>query len=103
MNNINKLAIVFPGQGSQAVGMLTDIAAQYKEVEDTFEQASTVLNYDLWELVKSGPAEILDQTIHTQPALLAASYAIWRILETRSALTLTPAFFAGHSLGEYTA
>jgi len=97
----NHLAIVFPGQGSQSVGMLADISRQFPEVKNTFAEASDVLAYDLWKLVEQGPAEKLDQTIHTQPALLTASYAIWRILQsTNSSL---PAMLAGHSLGEYTA
>jgi len=97
----NKLAIVFPGQGSQSVGMLADVAAQFNEVQQIFTMASTVLGYDLWQLVQNGPAEKLDETVYTQPALLAASYAIWRILQSRS--SLYPTVLAGHSLGEYTA
>lgn len=97
----NTLAIVFPGQGSQSVGMLADIAAQFKEVEEVFAEASSALGYDLWQLVQQGPAEKLDQTVYTQPALLAASYAVWRVLKTTG--DLQPAMFAGHSLGEYTA
>lgn len=97
----NKFAIVFPGQGSQSVGMLADIAAQFPVVQQTFDQASAALDYDLWQLVQAGPAEKLDTTMHTQPALLAASYAIWRIIQNNHAIK--PTFFAGHSLGEYTA
>jgi len=96
-----KIGFVFPGQGSQAVGMLADIAKEYSEVKTTFDEASTVLDYDLWQLVQEGPTEILDRTVHTQPALLAASYAIWRILKNHS--TIQPVILAGHSLGEYTA
>ena len=77
----SSLAIVFPGQGSQTVGMLADIAKAFPEVEMTFAEASSVLGYDLWKLVQSGPADALDQTVHTQPAILAASYAIWRIFK----------------------
>src|SRR5579883_647593 len=95
------LSIVFPGQGSQSMGMLADIATQFGEVKQTFTEASDVLGYDLWQLAQQGPAEELDKTVHTQPALLAASYAIWRILTTRK--SLQPAMLAGHSLGEYTA
>lgn len=98
---IKSLAIVFPGQGSQSVGMLADIASEFPQVEATFREASTVLGYDLWELVQKGPSQELDKTVHTQPALLAASYAIWRILQTNHGLR--PAIFAGHSLGEYSA
>lgn len=97
----NQLAIVFPGQGSQVVGMLADISLQYKQVQETFAEASAVLGYDLWKLVQNGPAEELDKTVHTQPALLAASYAIWRIIQSRK--PLFPVVLAGHSLGEYTA
>jgi [acyl-carrier-protein] S-malonyltransferase len=97
----NQLAIVFPGQGSQSVGMLSDIALQYPEVEKTFAQASAVLGYDLWKLVQNGPAEELNKTEYTQPALLTASYAIWQIIQARK--PVQPALLAGHSLGEYTA
>lgn len=97
----NTLGIVFPGQGSQSLGMLADIAVQFSEVKETFAQASEVLDYDLWSLTQQGPQEELDKTTHTQPALLAASYAIWRIIQARQ--PIQPAFLAGHSLGEYTA
>jgi [acyl-carrier-protein] S-malonyltransferase len=97
----NTLGFVFPGQGSQSVGMLADIAHEFPEVEATFAEASAVLDYDLWNLVSKGPAEELDKTVHTQPALLAASYAIWRILKSEK--KLQPAVLAGHSLGEYSA
>ena len=95
------LGIVFPGQGSQSVGMLADIAAQFNEVKQVFTQASDALGYDLWRLVAEGPSTELDKTMHTQPALLAASYAIWQILTSRT--SIKPAMMAGHSLGEYTA
>lgn len=93
--------VVFPGQGSQSVGMLSDIALQFSEVKQTFTQASEVLGYDLWELVQQGPAEQLNQTKYTQPALLTASCAIWRILQAKN--ILNPTLLAGHSLGEYSA
>lgn len=95
------LGLVFPGQGSQSIGMLKDIAEEFSEVKTTFTEASDTLGYDLWELVAQGPASELDKTVHTQPALLAASYAIWRILVTNK--HIQPALLAGHSLGEYTA
>lgn len=95
------LALVFPGQGSQSVGMLNDIAGDFREVTDTFSEASQSLGYDLWQLVQQGPAEELDKTVHTQPALLTASYAIWRILKSKK--NIQPVILAGHSLGEYTA
>lgn len=98
---MRNVAVVFPGQGSQSVGMLNDIAAHYPEVKQTFAVASSVLAYDLWQLVEQGPASQLDQTIYTQPALLTASYAIWQIIMART--ELAPQWLAGHSLGEYTA
>ncbi|PLR53346.1 ACP S-malonyltransferase [Chimaeribacter arupi] len=94
-------AMVFPGQGSQALGMLADLAAQYPVVEETFAQASAALGYDLWQLVQQGPAEELNKTWQTQPALLAASVAIWRVWKQQNGAT--PALLAGHSLGEYSA
>lgn len=101
MNTNSALAFVFPGQGSQSVGMLADLAPLYQEVTATFAEASDGLGYDLWSLVANGPAQQLDQTVYTQPALLTASYAIWRILQSR--LSAQPAMLAGHSLGEYSA
>ncbi len=95
------LGFVFPGQGSQSVGMLADIAREYPQIETTFQEASHVLGYDLWALTQVGPSEELDKTIYTQPALLVASYAIWRILEAEK--NIRPMLLAGHSLGEYTA
>jgi [acyl-carrier-protein] S-malonyltransferase len=95
------LGIVFPGQGSQSVGMLKDIADKFPQVLETYSEASAVLGYDLWDMVSKGPAEELDKTVHTQPALLAGSIAIWRILESHK--KLTPNKLAGHSLGEYSA
>jgi len=94
---VNKLGVVFPGQGSQFVGMLSDIAKESSVIEKTFAEASAVLNYDLWQLVAKGPSEELDKTEHTQPALLAASFALWQVMQCE------PAILAGHSLGEYTA
>lgn len=93
--------IVFPGQGSQTVGMLADIATHYAEIEQTFAIASKVLGYDLWQLTQQGPAEELDKTIHAQPALLTASYALWRVIS--GCYSSQSLIFAGHSLGEYTA
>ncbi len=92
------LGIVFPGQGSQSVGMLSDLALRFSDIEKTYRDASDVLGYDLWELVRLGPEDKLNQTMHTQPALLAGGYAVWRILQVPQ-----PAVLAGHSLGEYTA
>lgn len=95
-------AVVFPGQGSQTVGMLADIAAQYPIVQQTYAEASAALGFDLWEMTVNGPASALDQTENTQPALLAGGVAIHRILLERFPV-LNQALLAGHSLGEYTA
>ena len=97
-----KYAVIFPGQGSQSVGMLHDWAAQYPIVKATFDEASTALGFDLWAICQgaSGAAS-LDDTAYTQPALLTASMAIWRVL--RDELDLQPEYVAGHSLGEYSA
>lgn len=100
-NSMHNYAMVFPGQGSQSVGMLNDISAQFPEVKQIFARASSVLGYDLWDLCQRGPATELDKTIHTQPALLTAAYAIWEIL--KNSHLPPPAILAGHSLGEYTA
>lgn len=95
------LAFVFPGQGSQAVGMLAELAAQYPVVKDTFEEASNVLKLDLWQIVRDGPEEMLNQTHITQPAMLTAGVATWRIWQARGGAL--PQLMAGHSLGEYSA
>lgn len=97
----NKLALVFPGQGSQSVGMLAELHAEFATVRDTFAEASQALGYDLWALVANGPETELNETHRTQPALLTASVAVYRVwLEQGGA---TPAYLAGHSLGEYSA
>lgn len=96
----NNVAFVFPGQGSQTVGMLADFS-ENKIVQQTFSQASKSLGYDLWQLVNQGPAEKLSQTNFTQPALLTASVALYRLWLSQS--TVKPAVLAGHSLGEYSA
>ena len=98
---MTQFAFVFPGQGSQSLGMLADLAAQYPIVEATFSEASSVLGYDLWQLVQQGPAEELNKTWQTQPALLAASVAIFRVWQQQGGKA--PAIMAGHSLGEYSA
>ncbi|TPW54369.1 ACP S-malonyltransferase [Morganella morganii] len=94
-------AMVFPGQGSQSVGMLADLAANFPVVEATFAEVSAELGYDLWALVQNGPEEELNKTWQTQPALLAASVAIWRVWQEKNGAM--PAMMAGHSLGEYSA
>jgi len=96
-----QLAMVFPGQGSQSVGMLAELAAAFPAVEQTFAEASGALGYDLWARVQQGPADLLNQTACTQPAMLTAGVATWRCWQSRS--DLVPALMAGHSLGEYTA
>ncbi len=95
------LAFVFPGQGSQKVGMLAELAAEYAVVTETFAEASDVLGYDLWELVQKGPQEQLNLTERTQPMLLAASVAVWRAWKAQGGVQ--PAQLAGHSLGEWSA
>src|SRR5579863_8929518 len=94
-------ALVFPGQGSQSVGMLGPLAAAVSTVRGTFAEASDVLGYDLWELVSEGPEEALNATERTQPAMLAAGVATWRVW--RECSGDEPAAVSGHSLGEFTA
>ncbi|MDT0175563.1 ACP S-malonyltransferase [Pantoea sp. RRHST58] len=98
---MTQFAFVFPGQGSQTVGMLSELAAAFPLVEATFREASDALGYDLWQLVSAGPAEELNKTWQTQPALLAASVAIYRVWQQQGGAQ--PALMAGHSLGEYSA
>jgi [acyl-carrier-protein] S-malonyltransferase len=95
------LALVFPGQNSQSVGMLADLAAAYPIVIETFAEVSDIVQKDLWQLVSEGPAQQLDQTQNTQPALLAAGVAIWRCWQNNDGPI--PLCMAGHSLGEYSA
>lgn len=94
-------AIVFPGQGSQAVGMMSELADEHKLVKELFIEASEVLGVDLWAMTQQGPLEVLSQTENTQPALLTAGVAAWRVWQTLGGNN--PAIMAGHSLGEYTA
>lgn len=98
---MSDFAMVFPGQGSQSLGMLANLASEFPLVEQTFAEASAVLGYDLWALVQQGPAEELNKTWKTQPALLAASVAIWRVWQEKGGKA--PSMMAGHSLGEYSA
>ena len=95
------LAFVFPGQGSQSVGMLGELAAAHPEIQATFEEASQGAGADLWSLSQHGPEEQLNRTEHTQPALLAASVAVWRVWGKLGGAR--PAQLSGHSLGEYSA
>ncbi|MBI5562337.1 MAG: ACP S-malonyltransferase [Deltaproteobacteria bacterium] len=98
---MKKLAIVFPGQGSQFVGMGKGLCAAYPVAKETFDEANDALGFDLASIAFTGPADALDRTEFTQPALLAASVAALRVL--RGVASAAPAFYAGHSLGEYTA
>lgn len=97
---MTKTACVFPGQGSQSVGMLKELADSHPSVLDTFKEASDVLGYDLWDLVQNDTDGKLNETHITQPALLAASVATWRVLEAQG---IEVSYLAGHSLGEYSA
>jgi [acyl-carrier-protein] S-malonyltransferase len=96
-----KITFIFPGQGSQTVAMLSELAGHYPIIQETFAEASQVLKFDLWELCQEGPAAALNQTENTQPALLTASVALWRIWLQQQGVK--PLYMAGHSLGEYSA
>jgi [acyl-carrier-protein] S-malonyltransferase len=96
-----QLGIIFPGQGSQSVGMLINLAEKHPIISTTFSEASRYLGYDLANIIAQGPEEKLNSTEITQPALLAASVALWRLMSEKTALN--PAYLAGHSLGEYSA
>ncbi|HHJ35107.1 MAG TPA: [acyl-carrier-protein] S-malonyltransferase [Gammaproteobacteria bacterium] len=95
------IVVVFPGQGSQSIGMLSDYAETWPLVEETFKQASDVLGYDCWDIVCNGPAKKINQTEITQPLMLAADIAVMRVMAQQC--MLMPMVFAGHSLGEYAA
>ncbi|MBE9567827.1 MAG: ACP S-malonyltransferase [Proteobacteria bacterium] len=95
------IVVVFPGQGSQSIGMLAEYAESWPQIEETFKQASDVLGYDCWDIVCNGPVEKLNQTEITQPIMLAADIAVMRVMTEQC--MLTPMVFAGHSLGEYAA
>ncbi|WP_331352485.1 ACP S-malonyltransferase [Cellvibrio sp. UBA7671] len=95
------LAFVFPGQGSQKIGMLAELAAEFSIVEKTFSEASSVLGYDLWALVQTGAQDEINLTERTQPLLLTASVAVWRAWQEKNGSQ--PALMAGHSLGEWSA
>lgn len=98
---LNHVAFVFPGQGSQSLGMLAELAGASPEAQRVFSKASDVLDFDLWRLIQEGPEEQLNLTVNTQPAMLAAGVAVWETWCARS--DIRPGWMAGHSLGEYTA
>ncbi|MDC3391652.1 ACP S-malonyltransferase, partial [Candidatus Thioglobus sp.] len=95
-----KYSIVFPGQGSQSLGMLSDLRSNFSVVNEVFQEASDSINLDLWKIVNENQ-ELLNLTENTQPVMLAAGYATFRVLAGE--VNLTPISIAGHSLGEYTA
>ena len=97
-----RLAVVFPGQGSQSVGMMDELDKAFKSVRTTFDEASEALGFDLWSVTHD--ENCLNKTQYTQPALLTSSIAIWQIIEPiLSAQSIKPMYLAGHSLGEYSA
>jgi [acyl-carrier-protein] S-malonyltransferase len=103
MKNASRLTMsfIFPGQGSQSIGMLHELSQSFPQVIETYEEASSVLGYDLWQLVQEGPESELNRTECTQPAMLAAGVAVWRVWRAQGGGK--PTMMAGHSLGEYTA
>ena len=96
-----QLALVFPGQGSQSVGMLAELSEMHPSMKASFDEASDGAGVDLWALSQAGPEEMLNRTEYTQPALLAAGVAVWRLWNAQGGTK--PSVLAGHSLGEYTA
>src|SRR3990167_886809 len=98
---MNNCAFVFPGQGSQTVGMLADLAYKNKIILETFNEANSVLNYSLWDIVQLGPSEKLNETIYTQVAMLVADVALFRLINNLTRVEIS--LMAGHSLGEYAA
>jgi len=98
-----KFACVFPGQGSQSLEMMAELAEAYPVVNELFTTASDVLGYDLWKVVQEGPVEELNKTEVTQPAMLVSGVAVYEILKSKLGDDVTPEIMAGHSLGEYTA
>lgn len=99
--SLDSFAMIFPGQGSQKVGMLAEYYDTYSEFVDVFERASSILGFDLWALVQQGPVEKLNLTQNTQPALLTCSVALWAVWQAKGGAQ--PMFMAGHSLGEWSA
>lgn len=100
---MKQVVIYFPGQGAQQMGMLADLAQQYPVIKETFQQASEAIDQDLWALVQNGPAEELNLTYNTQPILVAASAAIWNVIQQEVGDDIRVLAAAGHSVGEYSA
>jgi len=98
---MSAIALTFPGQGSQSIGMLAGLAESFGLVQQTFEEASDALGVNLWALTQQGPVEELNRTQNTQPAMLAAGIAVWRVWNEQGGVA--PKMLAGHSLGEYSA
>ncbi|MGP1871264.1 MAG: ACP S-malonyltransferase [Arsenophonus sp.] len=98
---MSDFAMIFPGQGSQSIGMLSDLAKEFKMVKETFTNSSDILGYDLWNLIQNGPIKELNKTWKTQPAVLSASVAIFQVWRENGGKI--PKLMAGHSLGEYSA
>src|SRR5690606_41287645 len=98
---LSHLAFVFPGQGSQKIGLLSELASQHALVTETFSEASSVLGYDMWDLVQNGTQEDINMTARTQPLLLTASVAVWRVWQQQGGVQ--PAFGAGDRIGEWAA
>lgn len=100
---MKQVVLYFPGQGAQHLGMLADLAEQYPIIKETFQQASDAIDQDLWSLVQNGPAEELNLTYNTQPILVAASAAIWNVIQQEVGSDIQVVSAAGHSVGEYSA
>lgn len=95
------LGVLFPGQGSQSIGMLKDLKSSYSIVSEVFEEASDLLSFDLWKITKNGPESKINDTEFTQPIMLCAAFSIWKIWNEEGGDS--PIYIAGHSFGEYTA